>query len=172
MKYVATDYTRRNLCYSLSGLYLSARLNPHIQFAKVGGSVEVVASAKNIVLVVDDELEVRLMATEALSEAGFRAEVADNGNDGLKLFTEHSSEICLVLSDVVMPVMDGLWMVERIVELDPEMKVMFMTGYSQSELHILSKTRFPIIRKSFLAGNLIQSIQSMFPASRQTLTAK
>jgi CheY-like chemotaxis protein len=154
-----------------SGIFLPALSDPHIQSAEVGGSVKVVASAKNIVLVVDDELEARRMATQALSEAGFRAEVADNGNDGLKLFTEHSSEICLVLSDVVMPVMDGLRMVEKIVELDPEMKVMFMTGYSQSELQILTKTRFPIIRKPFLAGDLIQSIQSMFPASRQTLTA-
>jgi hypothetical protein len=37
--------------------------------------------------------------------------------------------------------------------------------------HILTKTRFPIIRKPFLAADLIQSIQSMFPASRLTLTA-
>ena len=89
------------------------------------------SNPKNIILVVDDEQDIRLMATQALSEAGLRAKVAEDGGSGLECFIKHKEEICLVLTDVLMPVMDGLHMAEKIVEIAPDMKILFMTGYSQ-----------------------------------------
>jgi CheY-like chemotaxis protein len=53
-----------------------------------------------------------------------------------------------------MPIMDGLRMVEKILELEPEMKTLFMTGYSDAQLEVLARTRFPLIRKPFLPPHL------------------
>jgi CheY-like chemotaxis protein len=123
---------------------------------------------KDVVLVVDDEPEIRRMATHALSESGFKAEVAEDGKGGLECFIKHQPRICLVLSDVVMPVMDGLRMVERILELDPEMKVLFMTGYSDAQLEVLARTKFPLIRKPFLPADLGRKLNDMLKPFRRS----
>ena len=127
---------------------------------------------KNFVLVVDDEPEIRRMATHALSDAGFQAEVAEDGKDGLACFIKHQPDICLVLSDVLMPVMDGLRMVEKIIELSPEMKILFMTGYSDLQLEVLARTRFPLIRKPFLPADLIRNVQGLLATTRGTARMK
>lgn len=115
---------------------------------------------RDVVLVVDDEQDVRRMATLALSEAGYRAEVAEDGKSGLECFIQHEPSICLVLADVVMPVMDGLQTVEKILGLAPAMKILLMTGYSEAELRILSQTNFAVIRKPFFPEDLRRTINA------------
>ena len=58
---------------------------------------------KNIVLCVDDEPIVLRLCSIAIAEAGFRPVVAENGAAGLEVFMQLKDEICLVLSDVIMP---------------------------------------------------------------------
>jgi two-component system, cell cycle sensor histidine kinase and response regulator CckA len=121
---------------------------------------------KKLVLVVDDEPEIRLNATLALSDAGYLAEVAEDGKGGLASFIQHQSEICLVLADAVMPVMDGIQMVEKIRELNPEMKIVFMTGYSEAELKVLTQTNFPVLRKPFLPADLTWMITDLLASGK------
>ena len=125
-----------------------------------------------VILVVDDEPEIRRMATLALSEAGFKAEVAEDGKSGLESFVKHRADISLVLTDVVMPIMDGLRMVEKILELEPEMKILFMTGYSDAQLEVLARTRFPLVRKPFLPLDLMRAIRAMLaPSGKRVMKA-
>ena len=127
---------------------------------------------RNIVLVVDDERDVRRTATLALSQAGYRAEVAEDGKAGLECFIKYRREICLVLTDAVMPVMNGLKMVEKILELDPGMKILFMTGYSEAELNVLTRTNFALIRKPFLPVDLRRTIAEMIAPRGATQTSQ
>jgi|SRR5579871_1512290 len=116
---------------------------------------------KDVVLVVDDEMEVRRAVTLALSEAGFTAEIAENGKQGLGLFLQKQERICLVISDVVMPVLDGIRMAEKIAEIDPNVKILFMTSYSEAELRVLARTRYPLVRKPLLPADLTAAIERL-----------
>ena len=80
-------------------------------------------SGKNLVLVADDEGAIVRMATTILSGAGFRAVSGERRERGVwRSYRELQNEICLVLTDVVMPDGGGLEMAQKILELDPESK--------------------------------------------------
>jgi two-component system cell cycle sensor histidine kinase/response regulator CckA len=96
-----------------------------------------------------------------LSEAGFRVALAENGVEGVEVFRQRRDEICLVLTDVLMPVMNGLEMAERIQEIDPQVKILVMSGYGESVLGLQSRSRFPFIHKPFINAVLIDRIRSL-----------
>jgi DNA-binding NtrC family response regulator len=121
-------------------------------------------SGKNLVLVADDEGSIVRMATTILSNAGFRAVVVSGGNEGLATYRELQNEICLVLSDVVMPDGGGLEMAQSILELDPKAKILFMSGYSDAALEVKAQKRFPFIRKPFLPDDLMRKIREVLGA--------
>jgi DNA-binding NtrC family response regulator len=116
---------------------------------------------RNVVLVVDDEPGILRMATAVLSMGEFKAQVAEDGQDGLECFLKHQHEICLVISDVVMPRMNGLEMVDRILHFEPNAKFLMMSGYSSAVLEVQARERFPFIRKPFLAQDFILKIREV-----------
>jgi DNA-binding NtrC family response regulator len=116
---------------------------------------------KNIVLAIDDEQAVLRTVTTALAMAGFRAIVAENGVAGLESFMRAKAEICLVLSDIIMPIMTGVEMAERIIAIEPDVKVLLMSGYSNDVIEVNGRKRFPFIRKPFLPADLIMKIQNL-----------
>lgn len=116
---------------------------------------------RNIVLAVDDEQAVLRTVTTALAMAGFRAMVAENGVAGLECFLRAKDEICLVLSDIIMPVMTGVEMADKILEQEPQTRILLMSGYSSDVIEVNGRKRFPFIRKPFLPADLILKIQNM-----------
>jgi len=83
-----------------------------------------------LILVVDDQDDVLETTTSLLESLGYRVVAASNGAQGLDIFESHKDELRLVITDVVMPVMGGLEMVRRIKKIKPEVKAIFITGYS------------------------------------------
>jgi two-component system cell cycle sensor histidine kinase/response regulator CckA len=116
---------------------------------------------RDLVLCVDDEAMVRLTCNFVLSGAGFRVAVAENGAAGLRVFKERRDEICVVLTDVVMPKLNGLEMAKNIREIDPQAKILVMSGYSDRVLEAEGRKRFPFIRKPFINAVLIDKIRSL-----------
>ena len=116
---------------------------------------------KTIVLVVDDEPTILRTASATLAGIGLRVIVAEDGHAGWEAFTKFHDEICLVLTDIVMPVMNGLELAERIREIRPEMKLLLMSGYSDKALEIEGRLNFAFIRKPFLPADLIRRISGM-----------
>jgi CheY-like chemotaxis protein len=114
---------------------------------------------KNIILVVEDEPIVIRMATMAVSTVGFRAAVAENGVSGLECYASIQDEVCLILSDIMMPISTGVEMADKIRELNPAAKILLMSGYSNNELVAEAQQRYPFIRKPFLAEELIRKIR-------------
>ena len=96
----------------------------------------------------------------ALSMAGFRAAVAENGQAGLEMFDALRDEVCLVLSDVMMPVCNGVEMADRIRELDTGIPILLMSGYSDHALVRDAQVRYPVVRKPFLPADLVRRIRS------------
>jgi two-component system cell cycle sensor histidine kinase/response regulator CckA len=119
-----------------------------------------------LILVVDDESTALRSVTAALAMDGFRVIVAENGLAALEAFMSSPGEFALVLTDVVMPVMDGMSLAEKIHALCPEMPIVLMTGYSDAVLSTLSGPQFPLIRKPFLADHLVRIVrQNLGPAA-------
>ena len=83
-----------------------------------------------LILVIDDEQDVRTMLSMVLTRSGYEVEVAADGEAGLALFMARRAETGLVLLDLSMPKMIGGEVLARIVELEPEMPVVLLTGFA------------------------------------------
>jgi len=111
-----------------------------------------------LVLVAEDETVIVRGIALALAKAGFRAIVAENGAAGLETFLTEPDAIDLVLADVVMPVMDGITMVQEIRTIRPDIPVLFMSAYPEKVVKNTNGPKFPLLRKPFLMGDLIHAV--------------
>ena len=103
--------------------------------------------------------------TIAVARAGFRAAVAENGAAGLETFMELKDEICLVLSDIIMPAVNGIEMAESILQIQPDAKILLMSGYSDTVIEQQGRVRFPFIRKPFIYTVLVERIRTIVAAT-------
>jgi CheY-like chemotaxis protein len=117
--------------------------------------------ARNIILVVDDEPLVLRMVTSALASTHYRVVVAENGVAGCEAFLKVSGDVCLVLTDVVMPVLGGIEMADRILDSSPEAKVLLMSAYSDEVIQPQNSRKLPLIRKPFLPDDLLRKIDEL-----------
>lgn len=86
------------------------------------------------ILVVEDEESVRKLVKETLVEAGYKVFAASNGEEALALISGNRDPIHLLITDVVMPKMGGQALASRIGSRFPEMQVLFMTGYFDTDI--------------------------------------
>jgi len=117
------------------------------------------------VLLVEDEPMVRSVAERALTRHGYKVITADNGEDALEVL-DSGEQIDLLISDVVMPGMDGPTMVAEARKERPDLKILFMSGYAEEQL-----------RNSINVGNVAFlpkpfSVQELAEAAKRTLAAK
>ena len=81
------------------------------------------------ILVVEDENDLRTLMAQALNRQGYKTLEAANGEEGLLLFDKYRQEINLVVTDVVMPRMTGFELIDLLLPLYPQMKVIYISGY-------------------------------------------
>ena len=82
------------------------------------------------ILVVEDEDLVRQMVREILVQYGYSVLESRSGGEAVDLCSRHQGTIHLMLTDVVMPGMSGVELSKRLAPMQPEMKVLFMSGYT------------------------------------------
>jgi CheY-like chemotaxis protein len=85
-----------------------------------------------LVLVVDDEERVRQVTQQSLEAFGYRVLVAEDGADALSVYLQHRAEIAIVLTDMMMPVMDGLMMIQALRRIDPKVKIVAASGLADN----------------------------------------
>ena len=90
--------------------------------------------ARETILLVDDTAVVRRLAQEVLSRAGYQVLDADSADEALRVASGHADPIDLLLTDVIMPEMNGRQLADRLVATRPGIKVMFASGYSADDL--------------------------------------
>ena len=117
------------------------------------------------VLLVEDEPMVRSVAERALTRHGYTVLTADNGEDALEIIAKNEP-IDLLISDVVMPGMDGPTMVREARQSRPELKVLFMSGYAEEQL----RKSIDIENVNFLPKPF--SVTDLAEAARRTVTQK
>jgi two-component system, cell cycle sensor histidine kinase and response regulator CckA len=87
-----------------------------------------VTTSGPVILVVDDEESVRQVLRRILEEGGFTVIEADNGSSALQVVRRSKGGISLVITDITMPVMDGLELARALQASNPGMPILFITG--------------------------------------------
>jgi len=94
-------------------------------------SVDVISGKDEVILLADDNDNVREIMQEILRDFGYRVVAAENGKQALMMYVDHASEIKLALLDIVMPVMGGVEAAKRLRELNPDLPILFLSGYEK-----------------------------------------
>jgi CheY-like chemotaxis protein len=115
---------------------------------------------KRSILIVDDEFGLADLMAELLREQGFRVTVAINGRNALDSFVEQAPD--LLITDLMMPIMDGLELVQRIRETPAyaSIPVIFMTAAPQALVEHGKKEPTSVLVKPFSPAKLFELVQS------------
>ena len=89
--------------------------------------------AGEMILVVDDEAFIRDITKQTLENFGYQVLVAEDGADAITRFIQNQSKIALVLTDLVMPVMDGLALVAALRRIAPLVRIIGASGASEED---------------------------------------
>lgn len=118
---------------------------------------------KSNILIVEDNEDVRDFLKTALETFGYSVLSAENGEKAVEVFKDNINTINLIITDIIMPVMNGKELEEKIKKIKPDMKILFASGYSNkylTESGILNKNTY-IIHKPYSLKNLREIIENI-----------
>ena len=115
------------------------------------------------ILIVEDDEPVRKLSTQILKRQGYAILEAGNGNEALHLCEERKQPVHLILTDVVMPEMGGRELVKRLKSLHSEMKVIYMSGYTNNAIvhHGVLEKGVNYVQKPFTLDALARKVREV-----------
>jgi two-component system cell cycle sensor histidine kinase/response regulator CckA len=127
------------------------------------GISEAIAAATETVLVVEDEDAVRLLTSRILQQAGYRVFDASNPQQAEVLFDQHKDLFTLLITDVVMPGSSGPQLFERLARLRPDLKVLYVSGYTNETIMHQGKLDpgIVLLQKPFTADALNRRVREV-----------
>ena len=121
-----------------------------------------------VILVVDDEENIREITQATLEKFGYQVLTATEGTDGLAIYAQRARDISVVLTDIAMPYMDGVAMIRALQKLNPQVKTIAMSGLMNPEhtaelgdLQVKS-----VLSKPFTAEGLLVAVRDMVAKGR------
>ena len=116
------------------------------------------------ILLAEDDIDMRRFLVKALQNAGYEVMSYDNGLAAYQRLREEPFE--LLLTDIVMPEMDGIELARRAAELDPDIKIMFITGFAAVALNSDSSApkHAKVLSKPIHLRELVNEVQKMLAA--------
>ena len=125
---------------------------------EVGGS--------ETVLIIEDDDSLRKFAGTVLKQMGYNVLEAENGEDALTISKKHDGSIHLLITDVVMPKMSGRETAERMQPLYPQMKVIYMSGYTDNAIvhHGVLAPGLNFLEKPFTPDGLARKVRKALDA--------
>lgn len=145
-----------------------------IYFPLASGEVEPLPSAPGgaapvgleTVLLVEDEPGVRALAETVLKKLGYKVFVADGGEAALEIWRERRNSIDVLLTDIIMPQMSGGQLADKLREMNPRLKILFMTGYTEDTIASqgLEAREIQLIQKPFTAEALGRKLRGVLDA--------
>ena len=117
------------------------------------------------ILLAEDDNDMRRFLERALDKAGYEVVAYDNGAGAYDRLREEP--FTLLLTDIVMPEMDGIELARRATEIDPDMKVMFITGFAAVALNPDSEAPkdAKVLSKPFHLRDLVNEVEKMLAAA-------
>jgi two-component system cell cycle sensor histidine kinase/response regulator CckA len=128
-------------------------------------------TGSSTILLVEDEDAVRLFSSRALRSKGYKVLEAPNGEEALKLIKSNKERIDLVISDVVMPQMDGPTFINEISKLEKNPKVLFISGYTEDTFHnrIKEDAQIQFLPKPFSLSDLAVRVKEILGEDGESL---
>jgi len=119
------------------------------------------------ILLVEDNEQVRTLTFSILKLQGYTVLVAAGGTEALEISASHNGSIDLLLTDVIMPDMNGKDLYERVVDKYPGIKVLYMSGYTGDVLarHGVLGQGIQFIQKPFRVTDLAAKIRKIFDST-------
>jgi CheY-like chemotaxis protein len=118
---------------------------------------------KETILLVEDEDGVRRLMRRSLQQAGYTVLEAEHGGDAVRLAETHTGPIHLLITDVVMPMMGGRLLAERVTALRPDIKALFVSGYTDDAVvrHGVLEAQMAFLQKPFAAAALTKKARAI-----------
>ena len=133
----------------------------HARFETLSSSDK--SNANPTILVVDDEPDVLRLVQSILTGEGFEVISAKAADGAIKAFERLDRTPELVLTDVVMPGMSGPMLIDHLLQLDPELKVLFMSGYDDRQVvqRYVVERGYRLITKPFTVSELRSAVKAV-----------
>lgn len=133
-----------------------------------------VAAPDGCILVVDDEPVVRDLARTVLERMDFRVLTAGGGEEALDIYRRQGGEIDLILLDYIMPRLNGVQVLKELQQLDPDVCVVFSSGYSTDHEadQLLAAGARAFVAKPYRPQELVQAIRQILAAKKSVLSSE
>ncbi len=117
-------------------------------------------NSRPTILVVDDDLTVLGLLDKTLSKAGYRVLLADCGWSAIRAFEKSAEPIKLLLTDVIMPDLTGPVVAERLRSKQPDLQVLFISGFHDADLvqRFVTRKGFTLLPKPFTPDSLLRVV--------------
>jgi CheY-like chemotaxis protein len=127
---------------------------------------EAASCGTETVLIAEDDAAVRAVAAEILVRHGYTVILARNGAEALMRADAHHDHISLVITDVVMPAMDGAALVRQLAAKHPRIRALFMSGYTGDDItrRGVIESGVPLLEKPFTVSELTRRVREVLDA--------
>jgi two-component system, cell cycle sensor histidine kinase and response regulator CckA len=118
------------------------------------------------ILLAEDDTALRTTVARLLERLGYRVKVAGTGREALEVLTQDADDLDMVILDVVMPEMGGPAVFEKVHARHPDLRFLFITGYSPGTSHLAPLQSLPakILQKPFAAEALARAVRETLDA--------
>lgn len=132
-------------------------------------AVEEISGGQETILIVDDEENVRHVLQRILVRGGYTVLLASGGTQALDIYRQSRDEVALVILDIIMPRMSGQETFLRLMEIDPEVKVMLSSGYSENGQvnHILTDGAQGFLQKPYDMAMVLRKVREVLDKGPQ-----
>ena len=124
-------------------------------------------TGQGTILLVEDEEGLRSLNARGLRSRGYSVVEASNGIEALEMLEEKNGAVDLVVSDVVMPEMDGPTLLKSMREKNPDLKIIFVSGYAEDafEKSLPENQQFAFLPKPFTLSQLVAAVKETMTPS-------
>ncbi|MHB8839583.1 MAG: response regulator, partial [Gemmatimonadaceae bacterium] len=132
-------------------------------------STPAVRQREHTILLVEDEPAILRVASRMLEKLGYRVFCAGSPHEGLRLAAEHADQLDLLITDIVMPDMNGRELADRLARAHPGLRTLFISGYAAVATHPQDarETAAGFLHKPFSAAKLAEAVEQALAASAQ-----
>lgn len=117
------------------------------------------------ILVVDDDSAIRKLVKVFLEIEGYAVLIAEDAATAMKLYTEHQPTVALLLTDVIMPNMNGLELADHLLRREPQLRILFMSGSENAS------RGFGCVAKPFTGTGLVRRVGEVLQSVPTTQVA-
>ncbi len=137
------------------------------------GALSAVPRGSEVILLAEDEDTVRRLTRTFLANWGYQVLEARHGGEGIALCRNHQGPIHLLVTDILMPEMGGRELAEQARLLHPEIKVLFMSGYTDDVLILegIKAQGIPFLQKPFTLQELGRTVRDLLDATKADTTS-